>query len=49
MNDGKSDYIGPDLSSAVADNMGLFTRGILFAVMNSVYSNIVAINSKKHN
>jgi len=42
-----SEYIGPDLGSPVADKMGLFTRSILFAVMNSVYSNIVANNSRK--
>ena len=37
-----------DLSSAVADRMGLFTRSILFAVMNGVYSNIVTSHSKKY-
>jgi len=46
--DGKSEHIGPDLGSAIGDKMGFFTRNILFAVMNSVYSNIVARNSKKH-
>jgi len=42
-----SEYIGPDLGSPVADKMGLLTRSILFAVMNRVYSNIVANNSRK--
>ncbi|MBE0512380.1 adenosylcobinamide amidohydrolase [Candidatus Bathyarchaeota archaeon] len=38
-----SRYVGlDDLSSAVADKLGLFTRSILFAVMKGVYSNVVA-------
>ena len=45
--DEKSEYIGPDLSSAVADNMGFFTGSILFAIMNRVYSHVVAKNSRK--
>ena len=37
--------IGPDPSSVVTDKVGLFTRSILFAIMNSVYSNIVENHS----
>lgn len=42
-----SEYIEPELSSAVADKTGFFTRSILFAVMNSIYSNIGANHFKK--
>ncbi|MCZ2809677.1 MAG: adenosylcobinamide amidohydrolase [Candidatus Bathyarchaeota archaeon] len=41
--DDRLDY----LSSAVADRMGSFTRSILFAVMNAVYSNRIADHSEK--
>jgi len=37
--------IGPDPSSVVTDKMGLFTGSILFAIMKSVYSNIVENHS----
>jgi iron complex transport system ATP-binding protein len=41
-------YVEPDdPNSANINRMGLFTRSILFAVMNGVYSNIIADHSKK--
>ena len=41
-------YVRPDyLSSTFADKMGWFTRSVLSAVMYSVYSNVVADQSKK--
>ena len=41
------DYRLGDISSAVAKRVGPFTRSILFAVMNAVYSNSISNHSKK--
>jgi phosphatidylglycerophosphatase A len=41
------DYRLNDISSAVAKRMGPFTRSVLFAVMNAVYSNSISNHSKR--